>query len=72
MAKKPGRKPGNKIYDAYLPQTAATQHMVDLARSHANEKYQGSIGALVRDAVRRLLADAYTPGADVSQWKDEE
>lgn len=71
MAKR-GRKEGSKIYDAYLPQTAVTQHMADLTRQHADAYYKGSIGALVRDAVRRLLADAYTPGADVSQWKDEE
>lgn len=58
------------IYDAYLPQTAVTQHMADLTRAYAEEKYRGNLGALIRDAVRQLLASAYVPEASPEEWSD--
>lgn len=52
MAKKTGRKPDSAVYTAYLPQTAATPDMVERARALADDKYQGSIGKLIRVALQ--------------------
>lgn len=50
-----GRPRGDKLYDDFLPQTAATVEMVSRARGVANRKYQGSIGALIREALQEKL-----------------
>lgn len=50
-----GRPRGDKVYDDYLPQTAAKSEMVERARELADKKYKGSIGALIRKALQNEL-----------------
>lgn len=62
---KTGRKRGGGQYDDYLPQTACTSDMFNQARELADEKYRGSIGALIREALQekldRMKQDAEPP-----------